>query len=647
MINLLSGKQKSLFWIMTILIIALAPSCSSEETVPGASTDSKAQDTSVGIDASTKDLSHNDSVQPDIAPDPGTFLAPCFKNEDCDSALCIDSPQGRVCTKTCTETCPTGFDCKEKKDGTGDVIYICAPRYMYLCHPCTSNSGCNDAGGSDNTCVPFGDEGVAGSFCGVKCNPAQPDCPDKFSCQATAVGHQCLPNNMECSCNQKAVDLELETSCTAVKVFGQNNIAKCYGVRKCTPTGLSDCNAQLPEIEKCDDIDNDCNGKTDDLDVSLKIQCSSANKFGVCSGTITSCKNGKPLCDAKTPQPEQCNGLDDDCNDQTDEDLCDDGEPCTQDACKGNTCNHQKANDLPCNDGNVCSKTDVCLQGVCVGNSQVDCDDKDPCSSDSCDALSGCKHKPASDAVCIDDGDVCTQDICSDGKCIHPNAKDGVKCADDGNLCTNDVCQTGKCVNPNADGVTCIDEGNPCTKDICENKTCQHIPDDNKVCKDDGVQCTDDICKNSVCTHPIRTGKCEDGNPCTKNDVCQSGNCIAGVWDECDDGNPCTKGTCEKATGCVQSFHDLMSCTAVSSACSQGVCLSGKCSSKVNVPCSTKVNVNKCGSVDFSGMCTSAGKCTPKGSPKEVVCTKPCAGICFNCSSVEVCWTPQSSQPYL
>ena len=34
--------------------------------------------------------------------------------------------------------------------------------------------------------------------------------------------------------------------------------------RVCTTTGLSDCDAAVPAVEVCDNVDNDCNGKVDD-----------------------------------------------------------------------------------------------------------------------------------------------------------------------------------------------------------------------------------------------------------------------------------------------------------------------------------------------------------------------------------------------
>lgn len=48
----------------------------------------------------------------------------------------------------------------------------------------------------------------------------------------------------------------------------------------------------------------------------------------------------------------------------------------------------------PCEDGSVCTSADVCVAGSCVGGGPLDCDDGDPCTADACDASNGCTHDP-------------------------------------------------------------------------------------------------------------------------------------------------------------------------------------------------------------------------------------------------------------
>lgn len=45
-----------------------------------------------------------------------------------------------------------------------------------------------------------------------------------------------------------------------------------------------------------------------------------------------------------------------------------------------------------CSDGNVCTQTDVCENGVCVGMNPLSCEDNQPCTVDSCNPTTGCQH---------------------------------------------------------------------------------------------------------------------------------------------------------------------------------------------------------------------------------------------------------------
>ena len=64
--------------------------------------------------------------------------------------------------------------------------------------------------------------------------------------------------------------------------------------------------AILPSEEICDNMDNDCDGKTDDL----KKNCTSACE----SGTQTCLAGEWGDCTARKPADEECNGKDDDCD---------------------------------------------------------------------------------------------------------------------------------------------------------------------------------------------------------------------------------------------------------------------------------------------------------------------------------------------
>ncbi len=102
---------------------------------------------------------------------------------------------------------------------------------------------------------------------------------------------------------------------------------------------------------------------------------------------------------------------------------CDDGDPCTIDACiaGAGACDHKAAvASAPCDDGDACTSGDACGQGGCTGKAK-DCSDSDVCSDDACDPLTGSCSHIANTAPC-DDAKVCTEgERCWSGSC-HTSA---------------------------------------------------------------------------------------------------------------------------------------------------------------------------------------------------------------------------------
>lgn len=114
------------------------------------------------------------------------------------------------------------------------------------------------------------------------------------------------------------------------------NIGACHGgFRQCSADGFSigdECLGEVRPVAEdnfvCDNVDNDCNGVTDDVPPQ---QCFVGQ--GECRREgVTSCQAGHatPECNATPgqPSPETCNGLDDDCDGLVDED--DMGSPLTE-----------------------------------------------------------------------------------------------------------------------------------------------------------------------------------------------------------------------------------------------------------------------------------------------------------------------------
>jgi MYXO-CTERM domain-containing protein len=264
-----------------------------------------------------------------------------------------------------------------------------------------------------------------------------------------------------------------------------------------------------------------------------------------------------------------------------------------------------------CDDGDGCTQTDTCEEGVCTGADPVTCTASDQCHDVGvCQSATGlCTDPPLPDATTCDDNDACTQlDGCIAGECT---GEDPVVCQAQDQCHQLGVCDpvTGVCSDPaQPDGTDC-DDGDGCTQiDTCEEGACTGT--DPVVCtasdqchdaglcdpltgtcsdpaKPDGTDCNDanlctqtDSCQAGVCTgtNPVTcpesdpcmqagscdpaTGECpvsqkeegapcDDGNMCTLHETCQAGECTGGNEINCDDGDDCTLNDCNPDTGCV------------------------------------------------------------------------------------------------
>ncbi len=522
---------------------------------------------------------------PEVAPacEPGSdcFMAPCEDGSDCPSGLCVQHMGDSVCTITCVEECPEGWNCKQVSSEP-DVIFACISPYTHLCRPCVDTADCASATGVEDACIPLG---PLGSFCGADCGeegecPAGYSCTDTVSVDGTPVT-QCQPDEGVCECSETSKKLALKTDCKVESEWGS-----CDGMRFCGPEGLTEC-------------------------------------------------------DAQEPVPEECNGLDDDCDGDVDDVSCDDGNPCTDDTCDPDTgCMHEN-NSEPCDDADPCTLADVCVDGVCSAGEPWSCDDGNGCTNDSCSAAQGCVHE-ANDGLC-DDGSACTTgDHCEDGMCVSAGMLD----CDDGNPCTVDSCAPENGCSY-SDGDFACNDTNPCTlNDYCVDGQCVSgpLPD----C-DDGNPCTEDACEaGGQCTHTPVAGDCDDGNLCTVGATCVDGACVPSGPANCDDGNICTTDTCDPFAGCQHEQNtvpcsDGNNCT-FDEACSGGVCLGGKavncndgnlCTDDACEPALGCVYVDNTVPCSDGNACTTFDKCSGG----------ECNGIgALNCDDSNLC-TDDSCDP--
>jgi hypothetical protein len=160
------------------------------------------------------------------------------------------------------------------------------------------------------------------------------------------------------------------------------------------------------------------------------------------------------------------------------------------------------------------------------------------------------------------------------------------------------VCEQAICLDDDSCALITIDaaeceDGDPCTvNDLCEEGQCVGgSPND---CDDDNI-CTNDSCiKESGCQHLPNTFPCDDGNACTIGDTCLAGLCTGAAPLQCTTVQPCQVSTCDPVLGCVTSqapedtsCDDGYDCT-IGDSCSEGVCSSPlnlcECESDMDCP---------------------------------------------------------------
>ncbi|MFT7621812.1 MAG: hypothetical protein ACI9WU_000977, partial [Myxococcota bacterium] len=335
---------------------------------------------------------------------------PCTEADACTDGSCAGSAKACDDDRTCTlDACEAG-SCVHTSllEGWCLIDEECAPSGAanasdpcLVCTPGASTdawtitavaeTACDDTDGCTESDICQAD----GTCVGVPT-----DCDDGLTCTTDAcVDGGCVADLLPVSCL-------IEGACQTIGTFNPDE--SCLW---CDPTQSSE--AWSPRSGPCADsslctideicIAGDCFAQNLICACEMDADCSDGDAC-----------NGIELCDKPTGSPLTW--------------TCLPGTPvdCTAiDApmCHVTTCDPETGGCEPvaaldgtsCDDATICTQADSCAEGVC-GGSTLSCDDGNPCTSDSCDPISGCVQNPNS-APCDDDNECTDPDACLDGSC--------------------------------------------------------------------------------------------------------------------------------------------------------------------------------------------------------------------------------------
>jgi hypothetical protein len=185
--------------------------------------------------------------------------------------------------------------------------------------------------------------------------------------QCTPTAEQCDGKDNDCD---SAIDEDDEGNALTEPCTAGNGIT---GTKTCQSGAWGPCESSCtPSPEVCDGKDNDCDGFADEDDTGQPLKQDCSNTCGL--GTEICVAGSWQQCTAPQPSAEVCDGVDNDCDDETDEDFeCAKGEQaeCGTDlgTCEFGT----KVCGGTCQWGNCIGGANPGTE-VCEGTNDEDCD---------------------------------------------------------------------------------------------------------------------------------------------------------------------------------------------------------------------------------------------------------------------------------
>ena len=549
-------------------------------------------------------------------PTPKNNGTSCDDNNACTQLdICVSG----VCTGENPVICSALDQCHDV--GVCDTTSgVCTQPYLQDGTPCNDNNLCTQTdvctygtcNGTNPVICSASDQchepGVCDSTTGVCSNPNSNEgknCSDGYLCSQDDQCHSgiCIGTDVICTALDQCHDAGTCDNSTGI----------CSSPTKSDGTLCDDQNL-CTQSDKC--YSGSCNGTA--ITCSASDQC---HEVGVCNPSTGSCTDpisveGKPCDDGnlcilnETCHSGICQGTSVTC---TAIDQCHEIGICNP--LTGNCSQPNSLDGKTCNDSDLCTQTDTCKTGLCVGSDPVVCPSSDQCFlAGVCDPSSGsCYAAPSADGSICDDYDACTQkDICQNGTCTGINP---VICSalDECHVAGQCNSTSGICSDPyQIDGYSCNDNNSCSYDDICFDGSCHGTsvtcaPPDQ--CHQIGV-CDQET---GACTYiPVTDGTpCNDSNMCTQVDTCQSGFCNGSDLVICHASDQCHEiGVCDPASGlCSNSLvPDGTYCDDQNACTLDDQCISGVCNSNSTVVC------------PFYSECNLTSMCLPSNG----TCTYPC-----------------------
>jgi hypothetical protein len=356
-------------------------------------------------------------------------------------------------------------------------------------HVCTTYFWDGDADGAPVCNVKKCLCGPQSQYTETSCSDETDDCDDTTPVFKPGALELCDSEDQDCDGLVDETFLELSTPCDGGDLDGCAN-----GHVVCSPNGKDVFCDEAPgvgEVELCDGSDDDCDGETDEDWPELGLSCDGLDT-DLCENGLTVCaKDGSgAVCSPETPSDvaESCNGQDDDCDGKTDEVFSDLGKPC--DGPDPDQCANGKHVCSPNGAGTTCGPEGPPTLEACNGQ------------DDDCDGVTD-EDWPEIGLEC--DGD--DPDTCEDGRLECAADELTLTCGDEDPVGPVEVCDT-------------VDND-------CDGKTDEDWPDLGETC--DGGDT--DQCENGfvVCDVDLLGTTCSPESPASIQEAC--GNAID---DDCD-----------------------------------------------------------------------------------------------------------------